>query len=157
MRDRLRCATLVALLGILIGSVPAAARADHTPPDETECLALTLYFEAGNEGEDGMLAVAAVVFNRLRHDEFPATVCEVVKEGGETPPCQFSWWCDGKSDQPPDNAYWHAARDLAHDLLAEPPPDPTDRALFYHAVEIEVPWFLELTRTAQIGNHIFYR
>lgn len=157
MRHVVRRTGLAGALGIAILWAGGPAVADHTPPDETECLALTLYFEAGNEGREGMLAVAAVVFNRLRHDEFPHTVCEVVKEGGETPPCQFSFWCDGRSDRPPDNDYWREARELAHELLAEPPPDPTGRALFFHAVEIDAPWGAERTRTAQIGNHVFYR
>ncbi|MGH6921343.1 MAG: cell wall hydrolase, partial [Geminicoccaceae bacterium] len=57
------------------------------------CLALAMYWEAQSEGPDGMLAVAAVVLNRVAHPEFPDTVCGVVRQGGESPPCQFSWWC----------------------------------------------------------------
>ena len=88
-------------------------------------------------------------------ERFPDTVCAVVYEGGETPPCQFSWWCDGKSDYPADRKQWGEILELAHHYLATRPEDTTQGALFYHATYIKTPWRRELT--AQIGNHVFYR
>ena len=123
--------------------------------EDQQCLAEALYWEARGEGEDGMLAVASVIFNRVEDDRFPDTVCGVIYDGGETPPCQFSWWCDGKSDQPTNQAKWWEINSLAYDYLAISPEDPTDGALFYHANSIKNPWRRQLT--AQIGNHIFYR
>ncbi len=90
-----------ALLAALVGLAPPTAAATTEPGrDAVLCLALALYWEAKAEGPEGMLAVASVVLNRVAHPEFPDTVCGVVKQGGETPPCQFSWWCDGASDRP---------------------------------------------------------
>jgi len=120
-----------------------------------QCLALALYWEARGEGRQGMLAVSSVVLNRIEDERFPDTVCGVVYEGGESPPCQFSWWCDGKSDDPINQAKWSEVFSLAHTFLARRPQDPTDGALFYHATSIQNPWRRQLT--AQIGNHIFYR
>ena len=125
--------------------------------DPRHCLALALYWEARTEGPDGMLAVASVVLNRVAHPEFPSTVCAVVRQGGEQPPCQFSWWCDGKSDRPTDPQAWGLAQRLARAALAEPPPDRTRGALFFHNTSIATPWLRKRTRTAQIGRHIFYR
>jgi spore germination cell wall hydrolase CwlJ-like protein len=123
--------------------------------DEQQCLAQALYWEARGEGEDGMLAVASVIFNRVEDERFPDSVCDVIYDGGETPPCQFSWWCDGKSDQPKNQAKWWEINSLAYDYLAISPEDPTDGALFYHADSIKSPWRRQ--RTARIGKHIFYR
>jgi len=119
------------------------------------CVALAMYWEARGEGYQGMLAVGSVVLNRVEDDRFPNSVCGVVYQGGETPPCQFSWWCDGKSDRPTNGALWAASLNLANELLAARPSDPTHGALFFHNTSIRAPWRRE--RTASIGNHIFYR
>ena len=124
---------------------------------EHQCLALALYWEARGETRHGMIAVGWTILNRAQSSEFPATPCAVVYQGGEQPPCQFSWWCDGKSDRPRDQDSWIQARVIAAELLMNPPPDPTGRALFYHSTSIRVPWKRKRTRTARIGNHIFYR
>ncbi len=124
---------------------------------EHQCLALALYWEARGETRHGMIAVGWTILNRAQSSEFPATPCAVVYQGGERPPCQFSWWCDGKSDRPRDRNSWIQARVIAAELLVNPPPDPTGRALFYHSTSIRVPWKRKRTRTARIGNHIFYR
>lgn len=124
---------------------------------EQQCLALSMYFEARSEGEEGMLAVGAVVLNRVASEHFPGSVCGVVRQGGETPPCQFSWWCDGRSDAPRDAELWRLAQRLAAKLLTDPPEDPTRGALFFHSADIAVPWRRARTRTVQISKHIYYR
>ena len=124
---------------------------------EHHCLSLALYWEARGESRRGMVAVGWTILNRSRSPEFPSTPCDVVFEGGESPPCQFSWWCDGKSDRPLDRDSWINARVIAARLLTDPPPDPTDGALFYHSTRIGVPWTRPRRRTTRIGNHIFYR
>lgn len=120
-----------------------------------ECLALAMYFEARGEGKDGMLAVGAVVMNRVANDQFPNDVCSVVREGGETAPCQFSWWCDGRSDRPKSAVLWDESRETAGELLSGQAPDPTGGALYFHHESIEPPWQKE--RTVTIGGHVFYR
>ena len=115
-----------------------------------------MYWEAKSEGPDGMLAVASVVLNRVAHPEFPDTVCGVVKQGGESPPCQFSWWCDGKSDRPVEARAWATATRIAERALRDPPSDLTRGALFFHNISVETPWTAR-QRTVRIGQHIFYR
>ena len=124
---------------------------------EQQCLALNLYWEARGEGRAGMLAVGWTVLNRVNSPQFPATVCGVVYQGGERPPCQFSWWCDGKSDRPREQHSWTAAVKVSSELLRRPPPDPTKGALFYHNTSIRSPWKRPREQTARIGRHIFYR
>ena len=143
-------------IGLAMGSgSPLMAEAELTR--EERCLALAMYWEAKAEGADGMIAVGAVVLNRVAHSEFPDSVCGVVHQGGEQPPCQFSWWCDGKSDEPREAEPWAMARELAPALLVELPYDPTKGGLFFHSSNIEVPWRVKRERTVQIGRHIYYR
>ena len=126
--------------------------------DALDCLALTLLFEAGDEQREGMIGVGWVVLNRRAHPEFPTTVCEVVRQGGEVPGCQFTYWCDGKTDTPRDGEGWARARAIAGALLANRISDPTGGALFFHAASLDaVPWSIPRTRTVRIGGHIFYR
>jgi spore germination cell wall hydrolase CwlJ-like protein len=153
---RYRLLGLVPLLLVWLGRWPAA-RAASSLDDSSRCLALALDWEAKTEGPDGMLAVASVVLNRVAHPAFPSSVCAVVTQGGEQPPCQFSWWCDGKSDRPTDPQAWSLARRLARAALAEAPPDRTKGALFFHNTSIATPWLRKRQRTAQIGRHVFYR
>lgn len=124
---------------------------------EQHCLALSLYWEARGEGRRGMIAVGWTVLNRVGSKHFPATPCEVTRQGGEQGPCQFSWWCDGRSDRPRNRDDWSRALVIAAQLLIDPPPDPTGGSLFYHSTAIKVPWKRPRTRTTRIGSHIFYR
>ena len=76
------------------GSASRRQGIEHLEPPDPEsqhCLALAMYWEARGEGRQGMLAVGSVVLNRVRDQRFPNSVCGVVYEGGEKPPCQFSF------------------------------------------------------------------
>ena len=150
-RARAALFAVIALLGWLAG-----ARADE-PPEDHRCLALSLYFEARSEGDDGMLAVGWTILNRVQSQDFPQTPCDVVRQGGERPPCQFSWWCDGRSDRPREQASWETALAVAARLLNDPPPDPTGGALYFHNHDVLPGWAQQRTQTAQIGGHVFYR
>jgi len=44
------------------------------------CLAKNIYYEAGLESREGMIAVAQVTMNRTEDDKFPKTVCGVVNQ-----------------------------------------------------------------------------
>ena len=121
------------------------------------CLALNIYHEARGEPPEGQVAVAYVVLNRRGHPAFPDTVCGVVLQGGEARHrCQFSWYCDGRSDRPHERAAWERAKAVAMSVLLEED-DPTGGAVYYHAVDVRPTWASRFTVTAAIGRHIFYR
>jgi len=124
---------------------------------QRQCMALAMYWEARGEGRRGMQAVGWTILNRVGSPQFPSTPCAVVYQGGERPGCQFSWYCDGKSDRPRDWHSWQSAMQVAGELLARPGNDPTDGALFFHAATIGTPWHRRRLRTARIGGHVFYR
>ncbi|ACI99337.1 cell wall hydrolase [Rhodospirillum centenum] len=132
-----------------------AARA-ALPPAQRECLAKAVYFEARGEPEKAQAAVAAVVLNRVEDPQFPDTPCDVVRQGGETPPCQFSWWCDGRSDRPRDQDSWRQALRIADLVGSGTVEDPTGGALYFHHTRVSPSWSAVFEQVAEIGAHIYY-
>lgn len=130
----------------------------ETLEDQVRCLALNIYFEARSETHYGRKAVAAVTINRLRSPRFPKTICEVVRQGGDEAlhGCQFSWWCDGRSDKPREGRAWREAVKMAEQVLRHGVKDPTRGAFWYHADYVKPVWRREKVRVARIGRHIFY-
>ena len=139
---------------------------------EVMCMAKNIFFEAAIESTAGKLAVAHVTLNRVESKYFPNTVCNVVYEGlhythasGQEFPvrdrCQFSWYCDGKGDEPREGSrLWEDSQELAKYVLLrqEELPDITDGALHYHASYIAAPrWTARKKITTKIDTHIFYR
>lgn len=133
------------------------------------CLAQNIYFEAGNQPLAGRIAVANVTLNRVEDLQFPETICDVVYQskayytswaGNKVPVrgmCQFSWYCDGKSDEPKDSRTWVESIRIADMVLNEKTIDITDGALWYHADYVYPYWADHLTRVITIENHIFYK
>ena len=126
--------------------------------EERKCLALAVYFESRAETVEGQHAVAAVVLNRVRDQKFPDNICSVVHEGGgHRGRCQFSWYCDGRSDEPHDAVSWQRSLDVADAVLTGEIADPTDGALYFHNTAVRPKWRKKMTKTAAIDNHVFYR
>lgn len=150
---------LVLVLALVWGAMPAQARqADPVRDADFECLALAVYFEAAGEPLRGQQAVAHVVLNRAAQADFPGSVCAVVRQGGEQPPCQFSWWCDGRSDRPEPGQRWESAQRVARDALAGGSVDPTGGALYFHRADLgRLTWTRPLEVAAYIGAHVYYR
>lgn len=147
---------------VLAALLPAAAAAQGKVAqlnmrDPETCLAIAIYWEAKGEDEAGMRAVGDVVLNRVERDEFPGDVCGVVTAGGESPPCQFSFWCDGRSDRPVETEQWQRARRIAKNLLAGGRQDLTDGAVYFHNGSVTPAWSFNATPTVTVGNHTFYR
>jgi len=128
------------------------------PLDEAlVCLARTVYWEAKGEGVAGMEAVANVVVNRLAADDFPATVCTVVKDGQENKTCQFIWWCDGRPDDVEKPERYDVALDVARRALNQELDDRTNGALFFTVDDDRPEWTSGMVETITIGDHAFFR
>jgi len=151
------------------------------PGKAPECLALNMYHEARNQETAGLFAVSAVVLNRVNDPRFPNSVCEVIEQGPireswktrqhENLPaseriyypiknrCQFSWYCDGKSDIPHNKTKYQELLDLAEAIMYNKTSfvDITDGALFYHAYYVTPGWSKTRQKTVEIQDHIFYR
>ena len=125
--------------------------------DAITCLSRTIYWEAKNEGAAGMEAVAGVVMNRLGHQGFPNTICGVVRQGNEVGACQFSWWCDGRSDDAEEDKHYAIAKEIARKALNRQLPDRTCGAMFFHQRKATPGWSAKYIKTVEIGEHIFYK
>lgn len=138
--------------------VQAVDPAGKAPMDDAiTCLARSIYWEAKGKDSTDMEAVANVVMNRLGHEGFPDTVCAVVKQGSETKNCQFSWWCDGKSDSAQEEAPYAIAKEIARKALNKQLPDHTGGALYFHDRTVKPDWADKYVKTAEIGLFRFYK
>ncbi len=130
------------------------------------CLATAVYFEARGEPFVGQSAVAHVVLNRVEDARFPNTLCDVVKQGPTyawkadfpvRPKCQFSYYCDGKSDKPRDDRAWQVAVMASFGAMSNRTYDSTDGATHYHANYVNPTWADVKYQNVRINDHIFYR
>ncbi|ODS00722.1 hypothetical protein AUC68_14175 [Methyloceanibacter methanicus] len=125
---------------------------------ERHCLATAIYFEARGEPLKGQIAVSQVILNRVRSPKFPQTICGVVYQGQHRRGCQFSFTCDGHSDNPRDKGQWAKAQDLAKSFMAGEHWLPeVGYSTFYHANYVRPRWARRMNRIDKIGRHIFYK
>ena len=130
------------------------------------CLALNVYHESKNQSFIGQVAVAQVVMNRVQDSRYPNNVCDVVKQGltykwKPTLPiknrCQFSWYCDGKSDKPRNKEAMKIALKVAYKVYHKKLDDFVEGATHYHAHYVNPSWAETKTYVTRIDDHIFYR
>jgi len=131
-----------------------AARQNTTDelPQQLQCMASAIYFEAGHEKLTGQLAVGRVIVERSRSGRFPDSYCGVVYQRA-----QFSFVHGHTMPAIKTNsAAWRnsvAMARIAHDGSWH---SPAEGAMFFHSVHVSPNW-AHRTRVAQIDNHIFYR
>jgi len=150
----------------------------ETHPQEY-CLALNIYYESRGDNLAGKAAVSDVVINRVKSTHYPNTICDVVyqarwKESWKTKQypdlpddqrvmvpirhqCQFSWFCDGKSDEPPIGDEWRQAQTIAYRMVnSDYLIGIADGATHYHATYVNPKWNKDMLLIGRIGLHIFY-
>jgi len=161
------------LKGIFIGSIAvfvastANAKGLFTAEDKPEmwCMAQNIYYEARGSNRADRAAVADVVLNRVQDSRYPNTICAVVQQGEKHASgqmkrnrCQFSWYCDGKSDWPTDLDAWVDAQQIAYNIIIyNDYRGITEGATHYHAKYVNPKWARDLQLVGRIGVHIFYR
>ena len=137
---------------------------------ETHCLATNMYFEARGESLDGKKAVAFVTLNRVESEQFPNDICSVVYQAQYSRwwkenknrlvpirhKCQFSWYCDGKSDSIRNTREYESLYRLASAVILGKHEDNTGGAEYYHADHVYPDWRLAFNQTTKIDSHIFY-
>jgi spore germination cell wall hydrolase CwlJ-like protein len=117
------------------------------------CLAKNIYHEARGESLIGRYAVAQVTLNRMHHNSYPDTLCDVVMDR-----FQFSWANDRKIRWThPKGQLWNESIEIAEDvILRGKRVNGLENALFYHADYVRPKWKNPEAKIAQIGTHIFY-
>lgn len=143
---------------ITTSEVQAVDPAGASPLDDAiTCLARSIYWEAKGKSSADMEAVASVVMNRLGHEGFPDTVCAVVKQGSETKNCQFSWWCDGRSDQVQEETQYMIAKEIARKALNKQLNDRTNGAMYFHDRNVNPDWTSKYIKTTETSMFLFYK
>lgn len=129
--------------------------------EQTDVMARTAWGEARSEGATGMQAVLNVIMNRTKKGGWwgatPAEVCHKKS--------QFSCWNLNDPNRAKmlavndTDANFRTAKELARAAYAGTLPDITGGATHYlnpAALSSLPSWTKSLTKTAQIGNHVFY-
>tara|TARA_R110002049_G_scaffold23781_7_gene84876 strand:+ start:94924 stop:95562 length:639 start_codon:yes stop_codon:yes gene_type:complete len=126
--------------------------------DEFRCLAEALYFEARGETIKGQFAVAEVIMNRVKSARFPGSLCGVIKQGtGRKYQCQFTYTCDGNKEVIAEPLAFARVSKVARAMIDGTAPKLTDGATHYHTTAVNPRWARVYTKTARIGDHLFYR
>jgi spore germination cell wall hydrolase CwlJ-like protein len=140
-----------------------------SPTEQSKCMAEAIYFEAGNQPFVGKMAVGNVIMNRVRSNKYPDTICNVVHQGpvreswkknGTYYPirdkCQFSYWCDGRSDDPQKGSItWKESVSAAQE--SEFILDYLQGSTNYHAYYVSPTWAHNMQKVVEIEDHIFYK
>tara|TARA_R110000824_G_scaffold64936_2_gene169492 strand:+ start:1379 stop:1870 length:492 start_codon:yes stop_codon:yes gene_type:complete len=130
---------------------------------EHYCMAEAIYYEARNQPVIGQLAIGVVIRNRVRLPKWPSTVCGVVHEGYYyqgiplMDRCQFSYWCDGRLEDPEHDKAWGMAESVAFLIMTENITiEGMESATHYHAKSVKPRWIVKFNRCGIIKDHIFY-
>ncbi|HVQ08349.1 MAG TPA: cell wall hydrolase [Allosphingosinicella sp.] len=144
-----------AIVAPALEGAAAPAEAAPSPPAsdvvdaELTCLAKVVVHEAGNQSRDGQMAVAQVVMNRVNdpRGRFGRTICGVIMQRGQ--------FFNVHAYNPPRNARWRTAVEIARQARDGDHPPVIGNALFFHAA-YAAP-FRGRVRVGRIGDHVFYR
>jgi spore germination cell wall hydrolase CwlJ-like protein len=127
---------------------------------EYDCLSKAIYYEAGNQSQEGKEAVALVIMNRLK-EGFAKSICGVTNQKRyfkDRIVCQFSFACEQK--QFPEGPNWAESAIVADralkNLFTYDTIQKVGNALYFHADYAKPDWRNKLTYLHQIDNHIFY-
>lgn len=134
--------------------------------EDVNCLAMNIYFEARNDSYEGKEAVALTVLNRAEHFNYPDSICKVIKQAEVINNkivlhrCQFSWYCDGRSDKPIlhnrlEKEAWEESKLVAHNVV-KGEFDEYLASTHYHNTKVNPKWAPTLDYIGQIGKHKFY-
>ena len=134
--------------------------------DEIKCLADNMYFETRNQPTKGKISIGLVTINRVKNKHFKNNICDVVwfkarDKRTKKMTAHFSWTLDGKPDTIHNKPVYERIRHIAEAMLAGGSLDNfhdfTKGATHYHANYVTPYWISDMTRVAQISDHILYK
>lgn len=112
------------------------------------CIASAIWHEAGNQPQEGQIAVAEVVIARTRSGIYPKRPCAVVAQ-----PSQFSFVSKGVVPDVPREHAGEIMR-IAEGVVGGTMRSRVKGALWFHATYVHPGW--TVPRLGRIGAHIFY-
>lgn len=150
--------------------IPEIANADQNHEERMLCLALNIYHEARGSSTSDQKAVAYVSLNRVRQDNFPDAVCDVVWQQARIKSGkivgQFSWTVDSANKiLPKEKEAWEKSQEIAYKVYKQnysdnyEKHDITDGATHYYAPKlINAPKWAKghnVKFTKKIGQHVY--
>ncbi|MDE5411950.1 cell wall hydrolase [Alkalihalobacillus sp. MEB203] len=131
------------------GDEPNIEQAMNVPAgfsdNDIQLMAQCVYAEARGEPYVGMVAVAAVILNRVNSEDFPNTISEVIYE-----PRAFEPVANGEIYNNPSEEARRAVMDAINGQ------DPTGHALyFFNPATARSPWVWSRPQIKTIGKHVF--
>jgi N-acetylmuramoyl-L-alanine amidase len=161
------------MTALLLSGSASAINETSYEDDNIVCMAQNIYHEARGDNYAGQIAVADVVLNRVEDSRYPNTICGVIKQaklsewwlarGKEVPikhQCQFSWYCDGKSDKITNQRSWNQALAISYSMVTTGIyAGITEGATHYHATYVDPYWASshQMQLIGPIGDHVFYK
>ena len=132
-------------MGLSLGGTVAASSSGSSYAGDVELLARLIHGEARGEPYVGMVAVGAVVLNRVRSSRFPNTIAGVIYQSGA-----FDAVKDGQINLTPNEQSRRAARDALNGW------DPTGGCLYYYnPATATSKWIWTREVRLNIGDHSF--
>ena len=111
-----------------------------TNSSDVDLLAAIIYCEAGNQSREGMVAVGAVVMNRVYSASFPNTISEVIYQSGQFTPAYSGTLASALANGVPSACYDAAVAALNGE-------NPVGSALYFNTGS---------GKGIKIGDHQFY-
>lgn len=134
-------------------SIPVVKNISMPSEKEMRCLAENIHYEAPMEPYLGKLAVAMVTMNRVRHPDFPKTICDVVYQRNPRV-CQFSWTCGARMKF--NEKIYNESMKVAKAVLTDQGQLVSlENALYFHNTKVTPNWTFARP-VVRIGGHIFY-
>lgn len=123
---------------------------------QVTCMANNAYFEARSQSVSGIIAVTDVVMNRAEHGKpFKTTDCGVVYQKLRGV-CQFSWVCQ-KHGPIKNWILYDKIKYIVENVYVGNIKDMSNGAIYYHADDIDPPFFNNKVETIKIGQHVFFK
>ncbi len=171
------------LLNIIIGLVTSPTLMHTASIQEHKqlyCLAANSYWESRGESLDDKIATAQVVMNRVDSRKYPDDICSVITQGPKRESwktkqdptlsnaerkyypirnrCQFSWYCDGRSDMITNLDGWEDSVIAAYLVYIGYGEDKVDGATHYYAHKKVTPrWASSMLVTAKLTGHTYLK
>ena len=133
----------LAALGMSTGS--SSNSSSQTSNSDLYLLAKCVYAEARGESYVGQVAVAAIILNRVKSNQFPNTIAGVIYQ-----PYAFTAVQDGQINLEPNKTAYSAAQDALNGW------DPTYGCLYYYnPATATSKWIYSRKTVITIGKHVF--
>jgi N-acetylmuramoyl-L-alanine amidase len=125
-----------------------AGRAFTITNQDIDLMAKVVYKESNAEPYEGKVAVASVILNRLKNNEFPKSIDGVIMQK-----YAFSCVVDGRIDASPNKSCYDAVYDALNGK------DPTSNALYFYNPQLSSSSWMNTIKkhnVKPIGKHVFF-